>query len=202
MLCLLLQLAFSYILLQVLPDKPTQKELWALYCWPLSVLLLLTNHCRQLSDCVPLGHCSLTTLAAGLRQEIQSQFQIDVHSGTSFSRVKLKGTIYHSQAYQRTKHRNSYSVAYTDNDIVKFGFVRFYLSLQTFIVAVITPLVPADHHCCSTKLTVLSENLVPVISGTSPVVVPVSRLLEKYICIPIDGKMYLAKQPNLFFYSD
>ena len=153
MLCLLLQLAFSYILLQVLPDKPTQKELWALYCWPLSVLLLLTNHCRQLSDCVPLGHCSLTTLAAGLRQEIQSQFQIDVHSGTSFSRVKLKGTIYHSQAYQRTKHRNSYSVAYTDNDIVKFGFVRFYLSLQTFTVAVITPLVPADHH------TVALQNL-------------------------------------------
>lgn len=164
--------------------------------------MLLTNHCRQLSDCIPLGNCTLTTLASGLRQEIQSRFHIDVHSGTMFSWVMLKGTIYHSQAYQRTKHRNSYTVAYTDNDIVKLGFIRFYLSLRTFTVAIITPLIPADHHCCSTKLTVLSENLVPVISGTTTVVVPVTSLMEKYICIPIDGKIYLAKQPNPFFYFD
>ena len=141
-------------------------------------------------SCVPLGNCTLTTLASGLRR---IDFILTSIQERCFSWVMLKGTIYHSQAYRRTKHRNSYSVAYTDNDIVKFGFIRFYLSLRSLTVAVITTLIPADHHCCSTKLTVLSENLVPVISGSTTVVVPVTSLMKKYIRIPIDGEINLAK---------
>ena len=82
---------------------------------------------RQLRDSTPLGNWTLTPLTTELRQAIQSLFRIDTTIGTMFSCVLVNGVTYHNQAYQRTKCRISYSVAFIDNDAIKCGFILFFL---------------------------------------------------------------------------
>ena len=159
---------------------------------------------RRLSDCTPLGNGILTTLSSEVREAVLSHFQMDAPTGTMFLRVMVKGVVYHSKAYQRTKLRNSYSVAYNDDGVVRLGFIRFFLSLHSFTIAVVTPLKAADHYCYPAILSILKQRIIPVIPHDNPTlaIVPVANLLGKCVCTPLESKLYLSKQPNPFSYFD
>lgn len=163
---------------------------------------MYSRHSCQLSDCTPLGTLATTYLDSELRQAIHCRFGMEVAVATMFSRVVVDGVTYHSQAYHRSKRRNSYSVAYDDNGVMKLGFIRYFLNLSSLSIAVITPLSPTENYCYSSCLSVLRESLVPVASQVSLVIVPINCLRGKCVCVSFDGNVYFAKQPNPYFYFE
>lgn len=153
-----------------------------------------------LSDCQPLGSVNKIILDADIRQQIASQFHIDIEVASSFSRAIIKQETYYSTSYKRNKTRNSYTVEYVEGSISKFGFVRYFLSLHSFSVAVITPLIPTSLFCHSECLTVLCKCVVPVsVCSSSNVVVSAKSLIRKCVYIDVNGAAYAARLPHPFY---
>lgn len=154
-----------------------------------------------LSDCSPIGALSKVNLDVELGQAIYGRFGQHFTVGTVFERAVVDRVTYYSQAYHRTKTRNSYTAAFKDGEVVKFGFIQRYISLSSFTVAVVTPLVPTDNFCYSRQLPLLRNYLIPVVALSSVVIVPVSSILHKLVCVNIDSSLYLARQPNSFYFD-
>ena len=63
-------------------------------------------------------------------------------------RVEVKGTLYYSRQYQRTKKRNSYTVMYYDlNRFKRFALIEYFVFVHNRVIAVLTPLSPLDVTC-------------------------------------------------------
>ena len=112
----------------------------------------VTMPIRHSRDYRSLGLLTNIVLDEELREALYCRFQRNVNTGTSFSRAVVHGVTYHSQAYQRIKRRNSYTVAYSDGGVVKLGFIRCFLSISTVTVAIISPLTPSNSHCYPDQL--------------------------------------------------
>lgn len=161
---------------------------------------MLVHRCT-LSDCSPIGALSKIILNVELSQAIYDQFSIHLTMGTVFERAVVNHVTYYSQAYRRTKKRNSYTVAFKDGEVIKFGFIQRYISLSSFTVAVITPLIPTDSYCYSRHLPMLRNYLIPVVTLSSVAVVAVSSFIHKLVCINIDSSLYVARQPNSYYFD-
>ena len=137
-----------------------------------------------------------------LEDEVQSllreRFGVDMEVGRKFLRVQIKGKVYHSTEYKRMKTRNSYTVCYSAGAVEKFGFIRYFISLSTTTVAVISPLIPSSHHCYPPELSVLHSRVIPVIAAHDSIidVVSVSFIVSKCVFIDFNGCMYVARLPN------
>ena len=101
------------------------------------IMHILNSLCRiSLSDCQSLGSVHKTVLDVDARQA-NSQFNIDVEVGSSFSRAVVNQVTYYSTSHKRSKTRNSYTIEYVEEHTSKFGFINH--SLQ---FSVVTPLNP------------------------------------------------------------
>lgn len=62
---------------------------------------------------------------------------------TTVYRVELRGNLCYSMQYQRVKKRNSFTIAYLDQDgLNKFALINYFVFICEKVIAVIRPLIP------------------------------------------------------------
>lgn len=121
---------------------------------------------------------------------------MNLETGRKFLRAHIKGRVYHSMEYRRMKKRNSYTVCYSTDDVEKFGFVRYFISLSGSTVAVLSRLVPSSHYCYPPELSILQSRVIPVTAADDIDIISVSFIVSKCVVIDLDGSMYIARLPN------
>ena len=134
-------------------------------------------------------------LDADLRRAINRQFSIDVEVASAFNRAVVNREMYYTSSYRRTKTRNSFTAEYLDGNSSKFGFINQFISLKSFTVAVLTPLIPTSLFCYPASLGVLCKRIVPVSVESSFVLVPAQSLVCKCVYIDLCGGAYVARLP-------
>ena len=104
------------------------------------------NQCIAPMNCFIVKFLSLTVVHLGrfkyvlwLEAEVQDKlkelFEMDMQICRKFLRTHIRGKVYYSLEYKRTKKRNSYTVCYSSDDVEKFGFIRYFISLSGSTVA-------------------------------------------------------------------
>ena len=148
--------------------------------WQPTIMLTNWTHRLQLSDCLPIGATEVIQLSPEMTRAIQKTTDSNVVMATTFCRATVQGETFYSKSYQRSTARNNYTVSYyTGDGTVGYGYIQYFLSLTTFSVAVITPLIRSSHSFPS-QLLGLHDCFHPVITGSSLNVVPVVNLLHKF----------------------
>ena len=122
-------------------------------------------YCRiPLTDSCALGKIQvLLWLEAEVQDKLKELFGMDMQTGHKFLRVHIRGKVYHSLEYKRTKKRNSHTVCYSSDNVEKFGFIMYFISLSGSTVAVLYHLVPSPHHCYPPEISVLQSRIIPLI---------------------------------------
>lgn len=143
----------------------------------------------------------MVTLQPHVRQAVFQKLNIDVETASVFTRAIVKKETYYSRCYYWTKMRNSYTVEYMDNGVQRFGFINFFISLQSLTIVVLTPLIRTSSFCYPNILTSLSSRIIPVCVDLSTTVILAECLVQKCVCIDFGGATYIAKPPNSV-YSD
>ncbi len=139
-----------------------------------------------------------SAFADDVREAIYRTHAIDVPKGTIFFRAVVGRSTYYSLQYGRTT-RNSYTVCYIDNGVEKFGFIRYFVCLQSTSLAVITPLTPTCNYCYPQTISVLCERVIPVVVQSSFVAMSVKCLLYKCVYIDFGSSKFIAKLPNQIY---
>ena len=131
-----------------------------------------------------------------MRDAIREGIGLDVPMGRKFYRIQLGSKVYHSLEYERVKKRNSYTIAYTKDGEERYGLIRFFLSLPTGTVAVLSPLNSSSNFIYPTQLSILRSRVIPVVLEVNIIVVCVSCLVDKCVYVNLPGCMYIARLPN------
>ena len=151
------QLAFSFIMVQMLP-RHKEAHIHAYVWWPLysiqdyAIELFCYWKCRSYQTC------------GDIRADVQRSCGVEVDHASQFLRAKIHQEVFFSEKYTRVKTRNSYTVIYSQGGVEKYGIVQYFLSLSDQAVAVIQPLtVSTSPTCYPSQLSILHSRIKPVV---------------------------------------
>ena len=112
-------------------------------------------------------------------------------------RATINGETYYRKLYDRAKVINSYTIEYCSDDEYKFGYIEYFVSLETQTVIVITPLTTTEEFCYPRYLRALHRHIIPIcVESSLSVINSPSSLVHKYVSISLSNATYLARQPN------
>lgn len=176
------------------PQVVSMCGLSSIMYWKLYTIII--TYRLKFSDCCIHGTTEQVVLLPDIWRLMFEIYGIDVVVASKFLRATLKGEVFYSKAYQCTKKYNSFSVAYSDGQVVRHGIIQYFISVPSLSVAIITPLTPTTHYCYPHVLHLLHNCISPVVIDSSVVVVPVKFLLNKCVGIDFSNSMFLVKPPN------
>ena len=106
-----------------------------------------------------------------------------------FYRAIIKNELFYSAEYGRVKTRNSYTVAYIEENMIKYGLVQYFLLFNTQALAAVKPLqlvrtAQAQFRVC---VEVLDSIFFPVAVVDSLCFIPVNSIVSKQLFINFDS---------------
>ena len=112
-----------------------------------------------------------------------------------FHRAELHGQVFYSQEYGRVKSRNSYTVAYKEEDQSRFGLIQYFFLVSHVVFAVIKPLAQQRgsidflHPCRSSPVCVNETDRLVIVNA--------EFLLEKVLFIVTPLSKFVIKFPQV-----
>ena len=112
-----------------------------------------------------------------------------------YKRALIKGQIFHSVAYTKVTHRNSYTVEYNCN---QFGEILYYIVLGDSAYGFVHPFEPTSKTFCKDNLTgKLGKHLTAVSCvDRDPILVPLKDIMQKCIIMQTGQESVIIRFPN------
>ena len=85
---------------------------------------------------------------------------------------------------------------YSEGGCCKYGFINYFLSLQSSSFSIITPLTPTLSFCYPNHLSVLRHFIIPVKLELSVLVIQTKCILYKCVCVQFNRVCFVANLPN------
>ena len=134
-----------------------------------------------LPDCRVVGGIKTVHLEQEVVEMIQEKVMVDADVASKFTRAIVDGREYYSQAYTRITKRNSYTVCYKEGETMRYGLIKYFLSLPNESVAIVNTLTPTSAYCYPQLLGILRSRIIPMKIESSINIIPVKSLVCKCV---------------------